>query len=293
MSGRLTIGQAEGASGAQSVDRAARLLALVGQEAEHGIALSRIVEASGLNKPTARRILLALMNARLVEQDAETRRYFLGDEVYALGLLASRRRGVLDLSMESVRTLCARTEDTVFVTIRRDAYSVCLHREEGAHPVRTHALQTGDQHPLGVGAGSLAILAALDDDEVEEIIGRNTPVLAARYPAYSRETLLDGVAEARQGGIAFNPGLVVANSWGIGGAIRFPDGRIAGSLSIAAVDARLQPARRREVGALLKGEIAKVEAKLAKLVAPRASPLIMKVPALPALDQNLREKTHG
>ena len=233
------------------------------------------------------------MNARLVEQDEETRRYFLGDEIYALGLLASRRRGVLDLSMESVRALAAQTEDTIFVTIRRDAFSVCLHREEGAHPVRTHALQTGDQHPLGVGAGSLAILAALDDGEVEELIARNAPILRARYPAYSREILLDGVAQTRSEGVSFNPGLVVANSWGIGGAIRFPDGRIAGSLSLAAVDARLQPARRRDVGAILKGEIAKVEAKFAKLVAPRSSPLIMKVPALPALDQHLREKSHA
>lgn len=52
------------ASGAQSVERAMRLLGLVGREAERGIALSQIVAASGLNKPTARRLLVALSTLR-------------------------------------------------------------------------------------------------------------------------------------------------------------------------------------------------------------------------------------
>ena len=60
--------------GSQSVDRALRLLAMVGREAEHGAQLSDIVEESGLNKPTARRLLLALMRAGLVEQEMRTRR---------------------------------------------------------------------------------------------------------------------------------------------------------------------------------------------------------------------------
>ena len=57
-------------SRSQSVDRALRLLALVGREAEGGAKLSDIVEDSGLNKPTARRLLLALMRAGLIEQEA-------------------------------------------------------------------------------------------------------------------------------------------------------------------------------------------------------------------------------
>ena len=53
--------------------------------------------------------------------------------------------------------------DSSFLSVRRDNYAVCLYREEGTYPVRTHALQAGLQHPLGVGAGSLAMLSALPD----------------------------------------------------------------------------------------------------------------------------------
>ena len=84
-----------------------------------------------------------------------------------LGVLAARRHGLLELAMESLRRLSDVTMDTSFLSIRRENYCVCLHREEGTYPVRTHALQAGLQHPLGVGAGSLAMLAALPDDDVD------------------------------------------------------------------------------------------------------------------------------
>ena len=66
-------------------------------------------------------------------------------------------------ALESLRNLSEITMDTSFVSVKRGNYAVCLHREEGTYPVRTHALQAGNQHPLGIGAGSLAMLSALDD----------------------------------------------------------------------------------------------------------------------------------
>lgn len=251
--------------GAQAVDRALALLSLVGREAERGISLGEIVEASGLNKPTARRLLVALMRSRLVEQAEPSRRYFLSDEIYVLGLLAGRRHSLLDIAMESLRSLSAATGDTSFLSMRRDAYAVCLHREEGAYPVRTHALQTRDQHPLGVGAGSLAILAALLEPEAADILARNAAILTERYPAYAGETLPRAMADTRERGYALNPGLVVSSSWGVGLPVLFPDGRVAGALSVAAIDSRMHPERQVEIVGLMRGEARRIEAKLARL----------------------------
>ncbi|WP_082490553.1 IclR family transcriptional regulator [Aureimonas sp. Leaf454] len=259
-------------SGAQAVERALRLLSLVGRGADRGTTLGEVVADSGLNKPTARRLLMALIRARLVEQDEVSRRYFLGGELYVLGQLASRRHGLLDMAGESLRRLSAVSADTSFLSMRRDDYAVCLQREEGTHPVRTHALLAGDQHPLGVGAGSLAMLSALPDAEVEAVLERIEPALGARYPAYSLALLRADVARTRTSGFALNPGHVVASSWGIGRAIRFPDGRLAGALSIAAIDSRLRPERQVELAALIGEEVARVEARLARLFAAQASP---------------------
>ncbi|MFC4175059.1 IclR family transcriptional regulator [Microvirga sp. GCM10011540] len=255
-------------SGSQSVDRALRLLALVGRGAERGTGLSDIVEGSGLNKPTARRLLLALMRAGLIEQEAYTKRYFLGEEAYVLGTLASRRHGLLELSLESLRNLSKATNDTSFLSVRRENYAVCLHREEGSYPVRSHALLTGDQHPLGIGAGSLAILAALPDGDIENVLSANQKVLDAQYPGFSSKEVRLGVAETRERGYSLNPGLIVAGSWGIGVAINFPDGRVAGALSLAAIDSRVSAERQPELVRHLRLEKERIEAKLHRMFAP-------------------------
>lgn len=254
-----------GMSGSQSVDRALRLLALIGREPAGGLPLAEIVTGSGLNKPTARRLLLALMRAGLVEQEPQSRHYCLGEEAFVLGVLAARRHGLLELAMESLRRLSAVTMDTSFLSIRRENYSVCLHREEGTYPVRTHALQAGLQHPLGVGAGSLAMLAALPDDDVDRIIEANSPVLLTHYPGFAPELIRGDLALARERGFAVNPGRLVASSWGIGAAFRYPDGRVAGALSLAAIDSRMLPARQEELGGHLALEVARMERLLAEM----------------------------
>ena len=260
-----------GATGSQSVDRALGLLSMVGRHAERGVALSDLVEESGLNKPTCRRLLLALMRAGLVEQDEESRRYYLGQESYVLGSLASRRFGLLQLSMESLLRLSKKTEDSSFLSVRRDTFSVCLYREEGTYPVRTHALQAGFEHPLGVGAGSLAMLSTLADDEVEAVLSANGRVLADKYPMLQPARIRQDIATTRAKGYALNPGLIFANSWGIGVALKTPEGQLAGALSIAAIDSRMQEKRQVELAGYLLEEARLVEARLAQMFASRQS----------------------
>ena len=256
--------------GAQSVDRALMLLSLIGRHCEHGATLATIVEGSGLNRPTARRLVLALMRSRLVEQDAVTRRYFLGEEAYVLGILASHRFGFLDCAQESLSTLSRRCGDTSFASIRRGDFSVCLHREEGAFPIRTHALLPGHRHPLGVGAGGMAMLAALGDGEVERVLAANASSCVERYAAYTPEAIRADIAFARNRGFALNPGRVLQNSWAIGMAVRYPDGRVVGALSIAAIDSRMGEARQEQLARDLAGEVSKVEARLSSRFGPPA-----------------------
>lgn len=257
--------------GSQSVDRALRLLALIGREPAGGLPLSEIVTESGLNKPTARRLLLALMRAGLVEQEAGSRHYCLGEEAFVLGVLAARRHGLLELAMESLRRLSEITQDTSFLSIRRENYSVCLHREEGTYPVRTHALQAGQQHPLGVGAGSLAMLAALPDAEIERIMAANEKTLLAQYPGFAPAAIRADLALARERGFSLNPGRLVASSWGVGVAFRYPDGRVAGALSLAAIDSRMRPERQFELARHLRDEAARMEQLLAQMFVPKTS----------------------
>lgn len=245
--------------GTQSIERALGLLLDVGRADERGARLTDLVTSSGLAKPTARRALGALVRAGLVDQDEVSRRYHLGPETYVLGMLAARRFGIQAQAIDGLTRLSQATGDTAFLSVRRDLHVACLHREEGPFPIRSHVLQAGDRHPLGIGAGSLAVLSALPDDEIEHAIAANAVTIQEKYPAYSSKSLRDAVTRTRKEGYALNPGLLMKGSWGIGVPVRNLQGRPVYAVSLAAIEDRLDEARRRELVPMLKLEAAKLE----------------------------------
>lgn len=252
------------AAGTQSVDRALSLLELILRGPDEGLGLGALVAASGLNRATVRRLLLALIRGGLVAQEPDSRLYHLGDQAQALGARAMRRPGLVQAATASVAALAQATGDAALLSVRRGDHALCLMREEGDWPLRTHALMPGQVHPLGVGAGSLAMLAALPHDEARAVIAANASRIARDYPMHAPERLLRRIARARSEGIALNPGRVIEGSWGLGLALFYADGRLAGALSIAAVEARMRSDRIPELIRLLRAEGGRIEARLAQ-----------------------------
>ena len=258
-------------SGAQSIGRAVSLLRLVVEARGHGLGLTEIAQRAGLTKPTVRRILKALMENGLVEQDGESRRYFIGPETYVIGAMGSERFGIHKLSLASLSRLADQSGDVAFLSVRRGDHHVCLHREEGVFPIRTHVLHAGDRNPLGLGAAGLAILSALDEQEAADILERNQAVLKARCNAADLAIIPSLVADGRRRGFVINPGLVMQGSWGIGVPVRDSDGEVIGALSIAAIETRLQPDRQETLGPLLLAEARYLEGLLAEAKTTRTA----------------------
>lgn len=262
--------------GAQSIDRSVTILLLVGRAGPSGARLVDLVFETQLTKPTVHRMLTALVRAGLVDRDEATRRYHLGPEVYVLGTLASGRFGLHALAQGALSRLSAESGDTACLSVARDVYAICLHREEGAYPIRVHALQAGDRHPLGVGANSLALLSALPDDQVEQAISANAEALAKNYPAYTAAGLRDLVRATRRQGYALNPGMMLPGSWAIAVLVRDPMDRAIGAISLAAVENRFDGERQRELLALLRREAAWIQRRLRQLSAERPARRIKK-----------------
>ena len=253
------------AHGTQSVDRALLLLQRLGAE---GRTLAALFSDTGLNKATVRRLLLALIRAGLVEQDEAHRSYHLGEQLQVLGAQAAHRPGLMAAAGESVMRLAQITGDVALLSVRRGASALCLMREEGSHPLRSHALVAGQSHPLGVGAGSLAMLASLPEAERTTVLAAIAPVLIDRYPGLPPNRMRSLVAQARAEGVALNPGLVLEGSWGLGIALHHPGGGLAGALSIAAVEARMRADRLPDLTRALRAEAARIQTRLAQ-TAPR------------------------
>jgi len=259
---KMPFGSRRDYLGVQSVERCLALLTLVARSHGAGASLGEVAEQAALKLPTARRILLALIRAGLIEQDATSRRYFLGPETYVLGTIAAERYGIHRLATDSLQRLVDLSQDNVFISVRNGFHAVCLHRQEGTYPVRAHVLAAGDRHPLGIGAGGLAILADLPDEEVDLVLRTNAPVYAERYPLATEEVLRSLVSDARAKGYALNPGLIFPGAWGIGVAIHDPPGTPVAALTVAAIESRMTKEHQDRLGAALIAEARLIEARL-------------------------------
>lgn len=244
----------------KSVQRAAAIIKLLASQATTGWRLSDIARAAGLGKTTTHRLLNALSEAGIAYQEPETRRYFLGYEIVRLGRLATRY-DIAELARPSLLRLARETGDTVFVSVREGLDALCLERQVGDFPIKTLTLDAGDRRPLGVGAGSLALLAFLPQDEIVEIIASNAARLAA-YPGFAPAVLETLTVTTRAQGYSFNDGRIVSAMCAVGVPVFDARGRVAAAISVAAIRERMQPERLRWIVGLLTAEAAKLAKRL-------------------------------
>jgi DNA-binding IclR family transcriptional regulator len=249
------LDEAHGEATVQSLGRAVRLLRAMASQPD-GAMLSALARETGLGKGTVHRLLSALIEAGLVFQDHDTKRYRLGAGLALLGH-AAHRQDFAAIAKPFLLRLAEETEDTIYASVREGGAAVCVAREVGAFPIRTLSLDVGHLRPLGVGSGSLALLAFLPDDEIAALIEKNTTWLA-RYLGHSRRELLSKVAETRRRGYSSVAGDIVPGMHAIGVPIIGSDGRTVAALSLAAIGERVSGARIIKLARMLAREAAEL-----------------------------------
>lgn len=214
-----------------------------------GATTTEIARATELARPTAHRLLVALQGQGLLDRDDEGR-WLLGPELYLLGSAAAPRYDITTLAQPIVRRLAVVTGESAFLSVRRGDETVCLIREDGSFPVRSHVLHVGIRLPLGVASAGLAILAFLSERDTDDYLSR-TDLTAGYGDAHRAEAVRERLRETRTLGYATNPGLLVEGSWGMGAAVFDPHERPGWALSLTGIEHRFSAERRPELGALL------------------------------------------
>ena len=249
--------------GAQSVRRAVAILRILARGQERGARLTDIVEESGLNRPTVHRILRVLVEEGAVEQDGDSRRYLVGQEVSLLGLARGARFPVRAVADPYLRHLADEVGDTIFLSIRSGFDSICIDRKTGAYPVKVLSLEVGARRPLGVGVSGVAILGCLAPEEAHAIVAANAQRLERHDLAAAK--LLERVRLARSKGHAYSEAGLVKGTRAVAIAIRDPSGAPFAAVSVAPIANRLSNPRLGEVIASIREQAGLIERRLATL----------------------------
>lgn len=254
--------------GAQSVRRALAVLRLVATGQDRGVRLTDVAQMSGLTAPTAHRLLQVLMDETAVEQDPDTRRYRMGHEITLLGLARPAGLAIRALAEPYLSALAAELGDTVFLSVKHGADSVCIGRYLGSHPIQVLSIDVGARRPLGASVSGIALLSGLAPREAASLTQTN----AARLQVLGRSVKqVQAAVEAarRQGHVYVAQGVMPGTS-----ALAVPvadgSGAVVGAVSVATLSARLQRDRVRTALAAIQVQVTRLTRRLADVERARA-----------------------
>lgn len=245
----------------QSLERSIGILRALAAAGRAQLRLSDVARAVHLSKPTTSRILSALCQQGLVELSRETKTFRLGPEAVFLGWSAAQSFELTRLARPVLVKLAETTGDTAFLIVRSGSEAVCADRVSGSYPVKVFTMDVGSRRPLGVGSGSLALLAALPDEEIEEILKSNAERLA-QFKAVRAIRLRREVQQARIRKYAVAEGHVVPEVSGIGVSIRNPQGDPIAAVSVASVSSRFADGRQTALIRLTQAAAREIERAL-------------------------------
>ncbi|MDN8614210.1 IclR family transcriptional regulator [Variovorax ginsengisoli] len=240
-------------SGTQSIERVVGMLRVIATRGRRGMRIADVVDVSGLPMSTCFRMLQRLELEGLVYRDPLTRKYHLGPLLYELGLLAQPRYQLSELCNEALLVIADQTQDTVYLSERRGAESICTSRALGDYPIKALTLDVGIRRPMGVGAGGLAILSALPEAEADHIVEASGAQYAKFGSAFDPGFLRAALIESRARGYSFLDSAATPGTAAVG--VAFPPKNPIAAISVAAISSRLGPARRVEVAKIIQKQV--------------------------------------
>jgi DNA-binding IclR family transcriptional regulator len=200
-----------------NAERALNILLVLGEANLEGLSLAQITQRVGGGKSAVHRSLGALLKKGFVEPSGRYGHYRLGPAVPML----ARRQERLEPQIETLRpgmTAFARsTGFTVYLMVPAGVDAVCA--EMISRSTRQHfTMGVGARIPMGMAAGSMALLSMLPEVSAARIIEGNSERYA-RYPSLRHidaATITTQVNAARQRGYAINMGYYLPGEGGLG-----------------------------------------------------------------------------
>jgi len=240
-------------SGTQSIQRAAQIMRDIASSSTQGLRVADIAAHLRMERPTVHRMLKCLVDENLVMQDPKTRRYFLGHGLFELGLTAAPQFKLREMCRPSLQRLAEATGDIAFFTIRSGNDALSIERVMIKIRLDIVSLEIGVHRPLGVGAGSLAILMSLPDAEIEAILSANSKRLSS-FGNLNVPSLLQVVKTSQEAGFAIHDGRLIHGISGVGLLVRNSVGTPLGAISVSVVASELSADRVQEILLLLRRE---------------------------------------
>jgi DNA-binding IclR family transcriptional regulator len=237
---RRSSGGSEGSGGVQSVDRAITVMEILAREGTAGV--SEIANEIGVHKSTAFRLLAALEERDLVEQNAERGKYQLGFGILRLAHTVPTRIDLVKQAQPVIDELAQRFNETINVAVVRAHYVVNVQQAFGAASVATQNW-VGQLTPLHATSSGKLLLAYMTEAELDAVLDATGLPRYTEHTVTSRKALLEDLEQIRKEefSVAYEEFEAGLNAAAV--PVRDHTGEVVAALSISGPAYRLHEAR--------------------------------------------------
>lgn len=196
--------------------------------------LTEISKALNISTSTVYRILRSLKSAEWVVQDQVTKKYKVGIHLLELALSLISRLDLKNISLPFLELLNKEVNESVMLSTCVDLERIYVEQVRSHHELQ-HIVELGKRMPLWVGAPGKAMLAYLEETEIEQVIDR-LKESGIRFFASGQgidiDKLREELAETRNRGFSTSSGERIAGTNAVAAPIFNRDHRVVGAISI-------------------------------------------------------------
>jgi DNA-binding IclR family transcriptional regulator len=225
----------------KSADRTLDIFELLAAN-PNGLTVSEISQRLGLARSSTHGLVRTLHSRGYLMQD-DSRRFHLGAGLIQLGLNVVDRLELRVAARGPLERLVAATHDTALLVVpdRGDLLYVDKILSD-ARDVRTDP-RVSSRRPLQCSSLGKALLAALDDQAVEELIDRIGIERATEHSIGDRDALMEDLERTRARGYSVDAQEAILGVWCVGAPVRDHTRRSIAAISLSTIKEFFDSAR--------------------------------------------------
>lgn len=202
--------------------------------AEHGpeLGVREVARLLSLDKSKASRLLLTLAEAGFLEQNPATRRYRIGPTTFEIGQKYTRANPLYNSCYDELHELAERESLNVYLCVRSNNVMLYLYAIQGAQPyvLRINTGVTGQLHTTAAGK---VLLAAMSDEELQELLPKLSFNRLTPYTILNSRSLMADLRNVRSRGYSISDEENLVDIYAVGCPIRDASGNVVAAISSA------------------------------------------------------------
>lgn len=245
---------------AKSAFRVLEIMEFVAQ-CNNGASHTEIAAALRIPKSSLTGLMRDLLGPGYLQLDEGTGRFTIGSQVMFLANAYLKRLNIVRDGAPSVRRIFVALNEFTSLALPKDDYCILVCAESSPSPL-AHSLNIGERVPMLSSAAGKAILAFLDDAELDEYLTSNKPVRYTPQTLTKTEDIRKELKQIRETRIAYGREEYLGGITGIASPVFNIRGRPIAAISVALPTARLTEKLEKKIRATLLAETAALSSRL-------------------------------